>query len=125
MYQLVQQILNDPTEKTKITLIFGANSDADLVLKAELDAFEKRFPDRLKVFYTVSNPAEGSPFRKGYITKELLEQQLVRSANKTEKIFVCGPPSMEASIVGINGFFTRQKGILEEIGYSKSQIHTF
>lgn len=125
MYQLIQQILNDPKEKTKIKLIFGANTDADLVLKAELDAFEQRFPDRLNVIYTVSNPVEGSPFRKGYVTKELLEQQLVHSANGTDKIFVCGPPSMEASIAGTNGYFSRQKGILEKIGYPKSQIHTF
>ena len=125
MYQLIQRILNDLKENTKIKLIFGANADADLVLKAELDAFEKRFPDRLKVVYTVSSPVEGSPFLKGYVTKELLEQQLVRSAKGTEKIFVCGPPSMEASIVGTNGFFHRQKGILEEIGYSRNQIHTF
>jgi cytochrome-b5 reductase len=50
---------------------------------------------------------------------------LVRSPTGTDKVFVCGPPAMEASIVGVNGYFSRQKGIFEEIGISRKQIHTF
>lgn len=125
IYQLIQQILGDSNEKTKMRLIFAANSDADLVLKAELDAFKKKFPDRLSVIYTVSNPIEGSSLPKGYVTKEFLERHLVPFSKSTDKIFVCGPPLMEASIVGVNGYFSHQKGILEELGYSRNQIVTF
>ncbi|KAF5863295.1 hypothetical protein ETB97_010293 [Aspergillus alliaceus] len=126
MYQLIQGILNNPEDRSKIKLIFGVNSDADLVLKNELDAFERKFPDRFKVVYTVSDPGEGSPFPKGKITKELLERELVGAKDsKGTKVFLCGPPGMEASVAGTKGRFFGQAGILEEMGYSKEQIQKF
>jgi cytochrome-b5 reductase len=126
MYQLIQGILNNPDDKCKIKLIFGANTDKDLLMKTELDAFEQKFPDRFKVVYTVSDPVEGSPFTKGRITKELLEKELVGPKDsKTTKVFLCGPPAMEAAILGRQGWTSLRKGVLEELGYTKARIHRF
>lgn len=44
MYQLIQGMLNNPDDKSKIKLIIGFNTDKDLVMKKELDAFEQKFP---------------------------------------------------------------------------------
>ena len=121
IYQLAQGILNNPAEKTKITLIFGVNSDADVLLRKEFRDFEERFPGRFKAVYTVSNPSDGSPFRKGYVTKELLEEIGVGGENRDTKVFVCGPPAMEKALVGAR----KQGGVLEQLGYRKDQIHTF
>ncbi|KAI1827061.1 oxidoreductase NAD-binding domain-containing protein [Xylaria intraflava] len=122
MYQLIQGILNDPAEKTRITLVFGVNTDADVLLKSEFETFERRFPDRFKVTYTVSNPLPESPYPKGYVTKELLSK-VMETTPQTEntKIFVCGPPAMENALVGSR----RQPGILGELGYTMNQIHRF
>ncbi|CAG8175439.1 unnamed protein product [Penicillium nalgiovense] len=126
MFQLMQGILNNPEDRSKIKLIFGVNTDKDLVLKKELDAFEQRFPDRLKVVYTVSDPAEGSPYTKGRVTKELLERELEGAKDsKTTKVFLCGPPAMEASVFGSKGWVSNQKGLLEELGYTPDQVHKF
>ena len=120
IYQLLQGILNNEEEKTKVKLIFGVNTDQDVLLKDELDAFERRFPDRFKVVYTISKPSGNSPFRQGRVTKELLKEELVENG----KVFVCGPPAMEASLMGTRGVWGK-KGILEELGYSRQQIHKF
>lgn len=119
VYQLIRGILQNPGDQTKVTLVFGVNTDADLLLRNEFDEYETRFPGRFKVIYTISNPVDGSPFLKGYVTKDLLKEVAPVSGNS--KVFVCGPPPMENALVGSR----RQPGILEELGYRKDQIHKF
>ncbi|KAI1407612.1 ferredoxin reductase-like protein [Hypoxylon sp. FL1857] len=118
-YQLIRGILRNPDDHTKITLVFGVNTDADLLLRKEFEDYEARFPGRFNVTYTVSQPADNSPFRRGYVTKELLKQ--VAPHSNDCKVFVCGPPPMENALVGSR----REPGILEELGYRKDQIHKF
>ncbi|KAH7155826.1 oxidoreductase NAD-binding domain-containing protein [Dactylonectria estremocensis] len=120
IYQLAQGILRNPEDKTAITLVFGVNSDEDVLLRKEFDQFSKDFPGRFKAIYTVSNPSESSPFRKGYVTKALLEET-VPSSKQDTKVFVCGPPAMEESLVGKRN----SPGVLSQLGYRKDQIHKF
>ncbi|KAI0514966.1 oxidoreductase NAD-binding domain-containing protein [Xylaria bambusicola] len=123
MYQLIQGILNNPEEKTRITLVFGVNTDADVLLKPEFEDFERRFPGRFKAIYTVSNPIPNSPYPKGYVTKELLGKVMTATpATENTKVFVCGPPAMETALVGNR---KQPGGILGELGYTKDQIHKF
>ena len=96
----------------------GINSDQDLLLKEEFEAFEKTFPERFRRVVTVSNPVEGSPFRKGYVNRTLLEEIIGGGKRSEEKVFVCGPPAMEKALTGRNG-------VLEELGYRKDQIYKF
>ncbi|KAI0483496.1 oxidoreductase NAD-binding domain-containing protein [Xylaria cf. heliscus] len=122
MYQLIQGILSNPDDKTRVTLVFGVNTDADVLLKSEFEDFERRFPDRFKAIYTVSNPVPGSPYSKGYVTKELLSKVVTATpGTKNTKVFVCGPPAMESALVGSR----KQPGILGELGYTKDQIYKF
>ncbi|KAF4450926.1 hypothetical protein F53441_5987 [Fusarium austroafricanum] len=116
IYQLAQGILRNPEDKTRMTLVFGANSDEDVLLKKELDAFAKEFPDRFSVKYTVSKPVEGSGVRRGRVDREILEDVV----KGTDKVFVCGPPGMEEALVGKRG-----GGVLGELGIGKGQIHRF
>ncbi|KAL2820907.1 hypothetical protein BDW59DRAFT_150498 [Aspergillus cavernicola] len=127
IYQLAQGILDNPADTTKVTVVFGVNTEDDLLMRSEFDAYKRRYPDRLDIHYTVSRPGEGfSPeegVRSGYVTKALLKEIMQGSATSERsesKVFVCGPPAMEASLVGKGG-----KGILEELGYSKDRIHRF
>ena len=122
---MLQGIFQNPDDKTNVTLVIGANSDQDILLKDKLDAFEKRHPGRLKVVYTVSNPAPDSPFNKGYITHEVLRDAFDGNAKEDTKVFVCGPPAMEASLVGSRRWSSGKPGILEQLGYRRDQIHQF
>ncbi|OQE32553.1 hypothetical protein PENFLA_c001G04686 [Penicillium flavigenum] len=120
VYQLAQGILNNPAEKTKINLVFGVNTEQDLLLREELESFKTRFPDRFDYVYTVSHPqGQHDGFKKGYVTEELL-RDVVR-ADGDAKVFVCGPPAMEDSLVGSRS----QTGILARLGFAKDQIVRF
>ncbi|KAI0864639.1 oxidoreductase NAD-binding domain-containing protein [Xylaria cubensis] len=122
MYQLIQGVLSNPEDKTRITLVFGVNTDADVLLKSEFEDFERRFPSRFKAVYTVSNPVLNSPYPKGYVTKELLSKVVTATpGTENTKVFVCGPPAMENALIGTR----KQPGILGELGYTKDQIHRF
>lgn len=122
VFQLVQGILANPEDKTRITLVYGANSDGDVLLKDEFDEMEERFPGRLRVVYTVSKGGEGSPFQKGYVTKELLEGVVERRSGEDTKVFVCGPPAMEQALVGKG---RGGGGILAELGFRRDQVYRF
>lgn len=121
IYQLIQGILNNPDDKTKINLVFGVNTEQDLLLRDELELFKRRFPDRFDYLYTVSHPKEeGTYLRKGYITEELL-RGIVRKVDGDSQVFVCGPPGMEAALVGSR----TSEGILTRLGFAKDQIYKF
>ncbi|ESU10796.1 hypothetical protein SNK03_010804 [Fusarium graminearum] len=100
LFNLAQGILRDPAEKTRMTFIFGARSDEDVLLKKELDGFAKEFPERFEVKYTA------------------LLEEVLGGVGRDTKVFVCGPKEMEKALVG-------GRGVLKEIGFEKSQIHTF
>jgi cytochrome-b5 reductase len=129
MYQLIQAILSDPEEQTRIKLLFAVDSEADILLKDELCAMEKRYPARFKVAWAISHPvAEDKAFHKGYVNRELLEKELMgcpKDGKASSKVFMCGPPAMEVSLVGKKGWLWNQKGILEEMGYGADQIRKF
>ena len=118
MYQLAQGILRNPEDTTQITLVFGVNSDADILLKDEFDRFERQYPGRFRATYTVSRPGTGSPYRKGYVTKELLQEVIPENGSK---VFVCGPPGLEEAMLGEKG----KPGVLEQLGYGKDKVHKF
>lgn len=121
IYQLAQGILSNPNDKTAVTIVYGVNTNEDCHLTKEFQQFESDFKDRFKIVYTVSRPDENTTLRKGRVTKELLEEVTPLPASGDTKVFVCGPPAMESSLVGSR----REKGILEQLGYRKDQIITF
>lgn len=102
-----------------MTLVFGVNTERDLILREEFENYRIKFPDRFNAVYTVSQPEGGSEIRQGYITKELLTEVL---PTRTDKVFVCGPPSMEDALTGKG---RAASGILGELGYRKDQIFKF
>ena len=118
-YQLARGILKNADDKTRVTLVWGVNTDEDVVLRGEFSLLERQHPGRFKAVYTVSNPKEGSRFGKGYVTKELLEASgVVPGENGVGQVFVCGPPPMEKALVGASG-------VLTQMGFSKKQVHKF
>ena len=121
VYQLARGILSNPEDRTKVTLVYAANTEEDILLKKEFDGFQKEYPDRFEAIYAVSKPVKGSTSRKGHVTKELLAEVAQSRPTADERVFVCGPPGMEAALKGDR----KSKGVLEELGYQKSQVHFF
>lgn len=128
-YQLLQGILRDPEDQTRIRLIFGVNTMEDTkILKQELEELEnKAGKERFQVVYTVAKGAQGNgeKFRSGFVT-EALVRELAAPPTGSTKVMVCGPPGMEEALLGKKGpWFGRGEGILARLGYRKEQIHQF
>jgi cytochrome-b5 reductase len=129
IYQLVQGILDNPEDKTRITLVFGVNSEQDVLLDDELKRYEASHPGQFRAVYAVSGleGEKGDRYRKGYVTEALLRE--VAAAPPTDentKVMVCGPPAMEEALLGKKGWGPgKGGGILEKLGYRKDQIHQF
>lgn len=131
MYQLARGILSNPQDQTRVTLVWGVNTDEDIFLGREFGDLEKNHPGRFKAVYVVATPDAGSPHQKGFVTKKILEGAGLSAAdekNKGTKVMVCGPPPMEKALKGSKGFgpFGSTKGgVLAELGYTPDQIHSF
>ncbi|CAO3638344.1 unnamed protein product [Cunninghamella echinulata] len=101
MLQVIRRVF-DPASKhkdTKVTLIFGNQTQEDILLKEELDEFSKKFPDRFKVIYALDRPPTEWDGIKGYVTKDDITKHLPAPSNDST-IFVCGPDPLLASVSG-------------------------
>lgn len=127
MYQLAQTILSNPQDKTKITLVFGNNTENDVLLKNEFDEWSKTKGDQFHVEYVVSHTEPGSQYAQGYVTKELLQKSIPSAQTPGVKICISGPPGLEKAMTGQTGwgFAGSYGGVLKELGYTKNQVHRF
>ena len=56
MYQLARGIFKNPEDKTKVTLVFGNVTEADILLKEEWEKLENEYPNRMRAFYLLDQP---------------------------------------------------------------------
>lgn len=97
MYQLIRAICEDESDKTKISLLYANNTEADILLRQELDGFVKAFPEKLSVQYVLSQPDETWTGLKGFVTADMIREFLPPAADST-KMLLCGPPPMVAAM---------------------------
>lgn len=94
MLQLIREILKQAgADKTKLSLIFANQTEDDILLKPELDDLAKRYPEQFKLWYTLDRPKPDWTQGKGFITDEMIKQQLFEPSPST-LVLMCGPPPM-------------------------------
>ncbi|KAJ6094251.1 hypothetical protein N7467_003096 [Penicillium canescens] len=93
MYQLIRAICENDTDTTEVSLIYANRSEADILLRAELERFARLYPKNFKLWYLVDSAPEGWAYGSGYVDQEVLKARLPGSAEDT-KIMLCGPPGM-------------------------------
>ncbi|KAG1151929.1 hypothetical protein G6F37_005000 [Rhizopus arrhizus] len=98
MLQIIKAILRNPKDKTKISLIFGNVTKADILLEKELAYLSEKHPEQLSVYHVLNESPEDWNQGVGFITKDILEQRLPKPSSDV-KILVCGPPPLVKSVV--------------------------
>ncbi|KAL4882952.1 hypothetical protein BJY04DRAFT_206617 [Aspergillus karnatakaensis] len=93
MYQLIRAICEDPADKTKISLLYANNTEEDILLREELDAFAAGYPDKFEVRYVLSHPGEGWEGYRGFVNGDVIERHIGPVA-EGGKVLLCGPPPM-------------------------------
>lgn len=131
MFQTLRTILNNPEDKTRVSLIYANKTESDILLRKELDAMASQYPDQFTRTYVVNETKSNDrSLEKGYVTKEILGRALPAKLEKDDvKVLVCGPPAMLNAIAGAKGGmgWTQGKvgGILKDLGLTEKQVHKF
>lgn len=110
MFQVIRAICEDKTDTTEVSLVFANGTEDDILLRTQLETFQRDYPKNLKLWYMLDNPPQkGWAYGKGYVTKEVLEQRMPHMAPDTQ-ILLCGPPGMVKAC----------KSNLENMGFPKA-----
>jgi len=130
MLQIVQKILNNPADKTKLHLLFSNHTPEDILLRDELDALAAKHPGQFTVSYVVSKPPAAWKGYTGRVNPELVASNVVAKAPPSEKslVYVSGPPGFMATVSGGKAKDYSQgelSGLLLAAGYNKAQVHKF
>ena len=96
MLQVLHAIFRDEKDTTTTaSLLFANQTEDDILVREELEALAKSFPDRFKLQYTLDRPPDNWKGRTGFVDKDMIEKHVLRDG-KTEgaQILMCGPPPM-------------------------------
>ncbi|KAM9901407.1 hypothetical protein OXX79_004565 [Metschnikowia pulcherrima] len=110
MYQVLTAILDDPTDKTTIHLVYANVAENDILLKAELEDLEAKHPNQLKIHYVLNNAPENWKGSVGFVTPEIMDAHLPKHTEDTN-LLICGPPPMVSAI----------KKAAQTLGYPKAK----
>ncbi|CAL5202923.1 unnamed protein product [Lathyrus oleraceus] len=106
IYQVVQAIIKDPEDLTEMHVVYGNQSEDDILLREELDAWAEKY-ERFKVWYVVQeSKTEDWEYSVGFITESILKKHVPEASEDTVAL-ACGPPPM---IHGVQSH-------LEKLGY--------
>ncbi|KAI5058239.1 hypothetical protein GOP47_0026409 [Adiantum capillus-veneris] len=126
MLQVIDAILGNIDDLTKVYLIYANLSPEDILLKEKLDLLAAKNPN-FKVYYVVDKPSSNWNGGSGYITKDMVLKGMPAPSEDT-LILVCGPPGMMKHISGDKAPDKSQgevSGLLKEAGYSKDMVYKF
>jgi len=125
MLQALHALLGTPSDQSRTTVLYSSKSQADILARGTLDAWEAAHPHRLTVHHTLTREPAGTGWmgRHGRIDAALLREFLPPPSDDV-LIFVCGPPAMYDTLSGPR---TDQAltGLLAEMGYSAEQVEKF
>ena len=100
MLQVLYAIFRDEKTRdgtTTASLLFANQTEEDILVREELEALQKEFPDRFKLHYTVDRPpAEGWKYSTGFIDEAMIKEHVLKDGKDdgSTQVFMCGPPPM-------------------------------
>jgi len=94
-WQVLEAVLRDPEDETKISLLFANQTEEDILLRAEMEALAAANPNRFKIHYTLDRPPTGWTHSSGFITKDMIEANFYPALpGDKAMVLMCGPPPM-------------------------------
>lgn len=110
MLQIIGAIIREPTDITRVSLVFANVTEDDILLKEDIDQIAEKYP-YFKVHYVLNQPPADWNGSAGFVTEEIIREHLPAPSPDT-RIFVCGPPPMTAAM----------KKATEAVGFDKARI---
>jgi cytochrome-b5 reductase len=95
MLQIIRAALKNSEDKTTMSLIYANVTEADILLKKELDEQVAASNGRLQVYHVLNNPPAGWTQGVGFVSKEMIQEHLGKALeDDRSKLLLCGPPPM-------------------------------
>ncbi|KAJ3332012.1 hypothetical protein HDU76_001574 [Blyttiomyces sp. JEL0837] len=126
MLQVIQRVFSNPSDKTKLTLIFANVTKEDIILKEYWDSLEKEHKGQFEVFYTLDKPTDDWKQGKGFVNEDMINKFMPKPGQG--KVFICGPNPMLAHVSGLKAKdYTQGEigGLLKKLGYTSEDIYKF
>lgn len=118
--QIASAMLRNPRDNTRISLIYANTSVDDILMKEHLDLLERQYPNRFRVWYTVSQDPRnsGNPmysyewkYSVGRVSKSMFNKRLPQASSNSVVIH-CGPKAMMDTV----------NKLLREMGYPEERV---
>ncbi|KAL4956782.1 hypothetical protein BDW69DRAFT_67808 [Aspergillus filifer] len=96
-YQIIARILNTKGDKTKIKAVYANRSEADILLREQLDGFAGKHKDQFSITHVLSHPSDEWKGLKGHVNEDIIKEHTFGPSDKEgEKsvALLCGPPTM-------------------------------
>ncbi|KAK9823153.1 hypothetical protein WJX72_000662 [[Myrmecia] bisecta] len=93
MWQIVQAVLADPEDATRIKLVFANQTQDDILLQAELDELVAAHPARFQVVYILSRAQGSWAGHKGRVCEAFIKEHCYAASANTLAL-LCGPQGM-------------------------------
>ena len=126
MLQIIREVVDNSSDKTRVTLLFANNTEHDILLKNELDNIAAQHSN-FTVKYVLSKPSNGWNGLKGFISESMIKENMPQN-NPDSLILVCGPPGMMNHVSGDKAKDKSQgelAGLLKKMGYEKENVYKF
>jgi cytochrome-b5 reductase len=131
MYQVIRGILENPKDKTNISLIFANNQRRDILLANELVEMQKIYTN-FNMYLTLLEVPHRWLGGIGYVNEAMISTFMPKPGEKNTKILVCGPPPMLQAVSGDKLFEAGKPpqqgalgGLLRNLGYKEDQVFKY
>ncbi|KAI9288442.1 hypothetical protein BC943DRAFT_272989, partial [Umbelopsis sp. AD052] len=115
MFQLLRKIIDNSEDKTKVNLLYCNRTEADILLRDELETMAAKNPERLQITYCLSQPPPEWEQESGRVSLDMVKKHMPEPSSDT-KVFVCGPDGMVSTVTSSGGYWfsKRKDGILKK-----------
>jgi len=112
MYQVIQCVISNPTDHTKVKMIYGNISEDDILCQDDLEKMRRVV--NVDIVFTLDKPPSEWNEESGYVTSQMIGKYLAPPEEEPVNL-ICGPPPMMRAI----------KTTLQKMGYPKDRVLSF
>ena len=140
LFQIIKTILEDPNDHTTLSLVFANRTEQDILLREELDSFERQFPEQFRAHYVLSQPPNHPKWEggRGWVGAEDIQEHLPSPDQDNVMVMICGQDQFLDTLSGrtVRGPPPPGKkkgpklqgplqGLLSKTKYTPSQVYKF
>ena len=97
-YALIKRVIEDAKDPTQIRVIDANKTEADILMRKELNELVEKGKGRLQITHVLSHPEEKEKWEKngglsGHVNEDMIKEHLFQPGDDSV-VFLCGPPGL-------------------------------